>query len=103
MRSGSGMRDPVAGVTRVSPQPVVQPDTGMAIKVRCQQCGKLAQFADSDVGLVALCLACGARLSVPATNTPDPAATTDDARSPTAPPNPAAEVASTAPDPAGAI
>jgi hypothetical protein len=32
--------------------------------VRCQACGKLSQFAGSDAGLVALCVACGARLTV---------------------------------------
>jgi len=37
----------------------------MAIKVRCQKCGKLSQFADIDIGLVALCIACGERFSVP--------------------------------------
>jgi hypothetical protein len=37
----------------------------MLIKVRCQTCGKLSVFAGHDVGLVALCVACGARFTVP--------------------------------------
>src|SRR5260221_2787140 len=38
----------------------------MTIKVRCEQCGKVSQFSPSDAGMVALCVACGARFTVPA-------------------------------------
>lgn len=37
----------------------------MALKVRCQQCGRTSQFSDSDAGLTALCVACGARFTIP--------------------------------------
>src|SRR5438132_9715030 len=38
----------------------------MQIKVRCHQCGKQSQFSRSDAGLTALCVACGARFTIPA-------------------------------------
>jgi hypothetical protein len=37
----------------------------MTLKVRCQQCGKTSQFSASDAGLTALCVACGARFTIP--------------------------------------
>jgi hypothetical protein len=37
----------------------------MTLKVRCQQCGKTSQYSASDAGLTALCVACGARFTVP--------------------------------------
>jgi hypothetical protein len=33
--------------------------------VRCQNCGKLSQYSAADVGMVALCVACGQRFVVP--------------------------------------
>ena len=33
--------------------------------VRCQNCGKLSQYTAADVGMVALCVACGERFVVP--------------------------------------
>src|SRR5437762_10495659 len=38
----------------------------MAFKVRCEQCGKVSQFSQSDAGMTALCVACGARFTIPA-------------------------------------
>src|SRR2546430_17724302 len=43
----------------------------MALKVRCQQCGKVSQFSQSDAGMTALCTACGTRFTIP----PDPGET----------------------------
>src|SRR5437762_7402010 len=43
----------------------------MAFKVRCQQCGKVSQFSQSDAGMTALCTACGSRFTIP----PDPGET----------------------------
>src|SRR5687767_9332803 len=36
----------------------------MIIRVRCD-CGKVSAFSDADVGLTALCIACGARFVIP--------------------------------------
>src|SRR5436190_15698871 len=41
----------------------------MTLKVRCQQCGKQSQFSQSDAGMTALCVACGARFTIPTTTT----------------------------------
>src|SRR5260370_26132030 len=37
----------------------------MALKVQCEQCGKVSQFSQSDAGVTALCVACGARFTIP--------------------------------------
>jgi hypothetical protein len=37
----------------------------MVYKVRCEQCGRTSQFSSSDAGLTALCVACGARFTIP--------------------------------------
>jgi hypothetical protein len=37
----------------------------MTIRVRCDRCGKVSTFSDADVGLTALCMACGARFTIP--------------------------------------
>lgn len=37
----------------------------MTIKARCHQCGKRSEFSASDAGLTALCIACGARFTIP--------------------------------------
>src|SRR5689334_3602489 len=55
----------------------------MAIKVRCQQCGKTSQYFASDAGLTALCVACGARFTVPSES--EQSAAADDAAPPGAP------------------
>ena len=37
----------------------------MTIKARCHECGKRSEFSASDAGLTALCIACGARFTIP--------------------------------------
>lgn len=43
----------------------------MPLRVRCPQCQKSSQFSDSDAGLTALCVACGARFTIPDQSSPE--------------------------------
>lgn len=43
----------------------------MPLRVRCPECHKSSVFAQSDAGLTALCVACGARFTIPEESTPE--------------------------------